>query len=563
MTARRARERGNGTFASRHDLSPAAVRGVLLSLALVLLAASLDATAVSTALPSMVADLQSSDLYTWVFTVYLLAMTASMPVFGSLSDRLGRRPILTIGLVAFVAGSFLCGLAGDMWQLVLFRSIQGLGAGAITPVTLAIIGDLFAPAERARLQALFGSIFVLAFLIGPTLGGIFADTIGWRWVFYINLPVSLVALYGIWRLMSPLRSQIEPGRFDFAGVVLFVGAVVPFLVGVRNLPSGTLTDPTIGGLMILGLAVGLVFIIVEAYAEQPIVPVRMFADRTFAVAASVVFLSVAGLFTGVVFLPRYFQLIHGASATESGWQIMSLLGGLIIGAIGAGGVVSRTGHWKPLLLGSMIVGAVGMWLLTGLEADSELPFVWGAMFLTGLGLGPITSIMTAVIQSTSPPETMGVATSTLTSARQLGASVWLAVAGSYFTSVFDDRLPGALRGAGVPDELAAGLTQGSGATLGEETATMGDLGATILTALPQAARATIEPFIGGIVQGTHQAVSVATGDVFWIGIGAITVAFLVLLPVREVPLPKHARASDATDASGTTDADERLTVELA
>jgi EmrB/QacA subfamily drug resistance transporter len=513
-------------------------------------------------LPSIVAVLQSSDLYTWVFTVYLLAMTASMPIFGSLSDRIGRRPILSLGLVAFVAGSILCGVAGDMWQLVAFRAIQGLGAGAITPVTLAIIGDLFPPAERARVQAIFGSLFVLAFLIGPTLGGVFADTIGWRWVFYINLPVSLVAMYGIWRLMPPLRSTVEPKRFDFAGVVLFVAAVVPFLIGVRNLPDGSLTDLSVGGLMILGLAVGLLFVIVEAYAEQPIVPVRLFADRTFAVSAGVVFLSVAGLFTGVVFLPRYFQLIHGASATESGWQIMALLGGLIIGAIGGGGVVAKTGHWKLLLLGSMVVGAAGMLLLTGLEADTELPYVWGAMFLTGLGLGPITSILTAVIQSTSPPETMGVATSTLTSARQLGASVWLAITGSYFTTVFDDRLPGALRGSGVPDELATGLTGGGGA-VSEETTSTGDLGTAILSALPGEVRATVEPFIGAIVDGMYQAISVATGNVFWVGIGAITAAFLMLLPLREVPLPKRSRVATAEGGVGSTEADERLSVEPA
>ena len=528
-----------------------------------LLAASLDSTAVSTALPRIVADLQSSDLYTWVFTVYLLAMTASMPVFGSLSDRLGRRPILFLGLVAFVVGSILCGLAGEMWQLVLFRAIQGLGAGAITPVALAILGDLFAPAERARIQAIFGSIFVLAFLIGPTLGGIFADTIGWRWVFYINLPVTFVAMLGIWRLMPPLGSDAEIKRFDFAGVVLFVAAVVPFLIGVRNLPGGELTDLAVGGLMILGLAVGLVFIIIEAYAEQPIVPVRLFADRTFAVASAVVFLSVSGLFAGVVFLPRYFQLIHGASATESGWQIMALLAGLIIGAIGAGAVVARTGRWKMLLLGAMVVGAAGMFLLTGLEAETELPYVWGAMFLTGLGLGPITSVMTAVIQSTSPPETMGVATSTLTSARQLGASVWLAIAGSYFTTVFDDRLPGALRDAGVPDELVAGLTEGSEAAASEDTTAAGDLGVAVLAAIPEEARASVEPFVGAIVEGMHQAVSLATGNVFWIGIGATTVAFLVLLPLLEVPLPKRTRAAAAEAGSEPTDADERLSVEPA
>lgn len=534
--------------APRHDLSPSAIRGVMISLGLIMLAASLDSTAVSTALPRIVADLRSTDLYTWIFTVYLLTMTATMPIFGSISDRIGRKPVLFLGTVLFVVGSGLCGLAGEMWQLIVFRGLQGVGAGAIVPVSLAIIGDLYPPAERARAQALFGSLFVLAFLIGPTLGGVFTDTIGWRWVFYINLPVSALALLVIWRLMPPLRHAGPVKRFDLAGVLCFVAAVVPFLLGVRNLPDGELTDLAVGGLMLLGLALGLVFVIVESYAEDPIVPVRLFADKTFSVASAVVFLSVAGLFVGVVFMPRYFQLIHGASATESGWQIMTLLAGLITGAVGAGLIVARTGRWKVLLLGAMLAGIGGMWLLTGIEADSELPFVWGAMFLTGLGLGPITSILTAVVQSTAPPEAMGVATSALTTFRQLGASVWLAIAGSSFTAAFSDRLPGQLRSAGVPDDLAAGLAGDGGALGTGETAVVGDLGTSILAGLPEGARATVEPFIGSVVAGLHQAVSLATGNVFWIGIGAVAVAFVVLLPLREVPLPGRERAALAEPA---------------
>jgi EmrB/QacA subfamily drug resistance transporter len=524
----------------RQDLSPRAVRGVLASLALVMLAASLDSTAVGTALPRIVGDLAGNDLYTWVFTVYLLTMTASMPVFGSLSDRFGRRPILWVGLIIFVAGSVLCGLSQQMWQLVLFRGIQGLGAGAIVPVTLAVIGDLYAPAERARVQALFGSLFVLAFLVGPTLGGVFTDTIGWRWVFYVNLPVSLLAMFVIWRSMPLLRAEIEPRRFDVAGVVLLVAAVVPFLIGVRNLPTGDLGELAVGGLMLLGLFLGLAFVVVEAYAEKPIVPVRLFADATFAVASAVVLLSVAGLFIAIVFLPRYFQLVHGASATESGWQIMTLLLGLIVGAVAGGGIVARTGHWKVLLLGSMVVGAAGMLLLTGLEADTPLPHVWGAMFLTGLGLGPITSVLTAVVQSTSPPETMGVATSSLTSFRQLGASIWLAVGGSLFTGVLTERLPARLAAEGIPAELVAGLTDGGNAVLSEETAAVGDLERSIAAALPEEARTTMEPFLGAIVSGMHEAFSVATGNVFWLGIGTVAIAFIVLLPLHEVRLPRRA-----------------------
>lgn len=519
------------------SLAPRALRGVLASLALVMLTASLDSTAVGTALPRIVSDLQGNDLYTWVFTVYLLTMTATMPLWGSLSDRHGRRPILFVGLTIFLVGSALCGVSQSMWQLVVFRGIQGLGAGAIVPVSLAIIGDLYPPADRARLQAAFSSLFVLAFLVGPTLGGVMTDTIGWRWVFYLNLPVGIAALLVMHRYMPQLRGEHVRGRFDALGTALFVAAIVPFLIGVRNLPDGSLTDPWVGGLMVLGLVIGLVFLVVESRAETPIVPVSLFRDATFSVASVVVLLAVSGLFISIVFLPRYFQLVHGASATESGWQIMTLLFGLIVGAISAGQIVARTGRWKWLLLAAMGVGVLGMVLLSGLTADSSMPLIWAAMFLTGLGLGPITSVLTAVVQTTSPPEVLGAATSTLTFFRQLGASIWLAIGGSLFSATFREQLPSQLLANGVPAELAAGLTEGPSAAASEESATVGDLGVAILSGLPDEARAVVEPYIGAIVSGMHEAFSLATGSSFLLGIGAVVIASLVLLPLPEQRLP--------------------------
>ena len=530
-------------FSDRYlALAPRALRGVLASLALVMLTASLDSTAVGTALPRMVSDLRGNELYAWVFTVYLLTMTATMPLWGSLSDRFGRRPVLFIGLAVFLGGSALCGLSQEMWQLVVFRGIQGLGAGAIVPVSLAIVGDLFPPADRARYQAAFSSLFVLAFLIGPTIGGVLTDTASWRWVFYINLPIGLFALAVMWRFMPQLKSSVQVARFDALGVVLFVAAIVPLLVGIRNLPDAAVTDPAVGGLMALGLLIGILFLAVEWRAESPIIPVRLFRDRTFAVASVVVLLGVGGLFIAIVFLPRYFQLVHGASATESGWQIMTLLMGLIVGAVGAGQIVARTGHWKVPLLSAMVVGAVGMLLLSGLHADSSMPVVWGAMFLTGLGLGPISAVLTAVVQTTSPPAVLGVATSTLTFFRQLGASIWLALGGSMFSATFREQLPDQFLANGVPADIVAGLTTGSRAAASEETATVGDLAAAILGGFPDEVRPTIEPFIGAIVAGMHEAFSLASGSAFWLGIGAVVLAFLVLLPLPEQRLPTERLA---------------------
>jgi hypothetical protein len=216
---------------------------------------------------------------------------------------------------------------------------------------------------------------------------------------------------------------------------------------------------------------------------------------------------------------------------------MTLLLGLIVGAVGCAQVVARTGHWKLLLLAAMVVGAGGMLLLSGLRADSPLPLVWAAMFLTGLGLGPISAVLTAVVQTTVPAAAMGVATSTLTFSRQLGASIWLAISGSVFSTAFSEQLPARMTANGVPADMAQGLTSGGGAVASEASTNVGDLGAAILAAVPGDARAAVEPFIGGIVAALHEAFSLASGTAFWIGIAAVGAAFLLLLPLRETRLP--------------------------
>jgi EmrB/QacA subfamily drug resistance transporter len=537
------------TATAQLPLDPRVVRGVLGSLMLVSLLAALDSTVVATALPSIVSDLHGNDVYTWVFMIYLLTMTVSMPMFASISDRLGRQPVLFLGVAIFLVGSALCGLANEMWQLLLFRGLQGFGAGAILPVSQAIVGDLFPPADRARYQPLLGSTMIFAFLIGPTMGGMITDSYGWNWIFYLNIPLGLLALLVMARTMPKLKPMGIHHRFDVTGVVVFACAVVPFLIGLKNKPDGDWTDPAVGGLILLGVVAGLLFVLVELRAEEPIVPVRLFRDPTFAAASAIVLLSVAGLFVSITFMPRFFQFVRGASATESGWQIMSLLMGLILGAIVAGQVVGRTGRWKLPLLGAMSLGLVGMILLTTLQAGSDLPFVWFAMFLTGVGLGPVTAVLTAVVQTAVAPAVLAVATSTLTFCRQLGASIWLAIGGTMFASGFADRIPGALADQGVPAPVVASFAA-DGAVQGDELTGLGDLGARILAALPEAVRDQVQPFVAAIVAGVHQAFSAAVGDVFWVGIAGVGAAIVVLAVVREVPIPKEAlttrRQPDAT-----------------
>jgi EmrB/QacA subfamily drug resistance transporter len=521
-------------------MTTGAVRGILASLMLVTLLASLDSTVVATALPRIVSDLRGNEVYTWVFTIYLLTMTASNPMYASLSDRLGRKPVMLFGVSLFLIGSALCGIATEMWQLLVFRGIQGLGAGAIAPVAAAIIGDLFDPADRARYQPLLASVLILAFLIGPTMGGIITDSIGWNWIFYINIPLGLLALFVMWRSMPQLKPVGERHRFDVLGVVAFAAAVVPFLVGLKNKADGEWTDPAVGGLLLLGLAVGVLFILIEWRAPEPIVPVRLFRNATFAVASAVILLSVAGLFLSITFLPRFFQFVHGASATESGWQIMTLLFGFIIGAIIGGQVVARTGRWKLLLLGGMALGVIGLVLLTTIRADSDLPWVWALMFVTGLGVGPVNSVLMAVVQTNVPATVMAVASGTLTFCRQLGASIWLAIGGTVFVTSFADALPGRLAASGAPTELVRGIASGSTMS-GNELTGLGDLGARILAALPEGARAGVEPYVAGIVRGVHEAFTLGVADTFWIGVAAISAAIVVLAFLRETPLPVRSR----------------------
>jgi EmrB/QacA subfamily drug resistance transporter len=523
-------------------------RAVLGSLALVMLLASLDATVVGTALPRIVSDLRGNDIYAWVFTIYLLTMTVSMPMYAAISDRVGRTPVLFFGVALFLAASALCGLSTEMWQLVLFRGIQGLGAGALAPVVVAIVGDLFSPADRARYQPLLGSVFLFAFLVGPTVGGVLTDTVGWQWVFYINLPLGLFALFVIWRVMPRLKPVGTRHRFDVLGVMLFALAVVPLLIGLRNLPTGEWTDPMVGGLMLLGAVFAVLFVVAELRAPEPIVPVRMFRNPTFAVGSIVILLAVAGLFVSIVYMPRYFQFVRGASATESGWQLMALLVGMVVGAITGGQIAARTGHWKVLLLVMMGLGVAGMVLLTGLTPDVEPAFVWVWMFMAGFGVGPVTSLLTAVIQTSVAAEMIGTVSGTVTFFRQFGASLWLAISGTIFTTVFNDQLPGRLADRGVPDALAGGFASGMGGSEDELT-TLGDLGASILAALPSELRAVVEPLIGSIVAGIHDAFSAAIGSTFWIGVVAVAAAIVVLAFLREIPLPREERTEAAPRAA--------------
>ena len=405
--------------------------------------AALDQTVVGTALPRIITDLGGNSLYTWAFTAYLLTSTISGPLYGKLSDLFGRRPIFLFGIGVFMIGSLLAGLSQEMWQLVAARGIQGLGAGALFPIALAVIGDLFAPSERGRYQGLFGAVFGLSVLVGPAIGGIITDTIGWPFVFFLNLPIGAFVFAVVWRYLPSYHLGGERTQIDYLGAALFTGALVPILVGLTNKGTADWTDPAVGGLIMLGALILLLFVWAETRAPEPIVPLDQFRLRSFTVSVAAVFLAAFGFFATVVFLPRWFQVVAGASATESGYQILPLLGGLIISAVASGQIVSRTGRYRLLMFGALVVMAIGLFMLSHLRADTPIPVLWAWMFVTGLGVGPTFAVFTLIVQNSVPVERLGTATSNLTFFQQVGGTVGTGAHGH-------DLRHDAVRGAAAP-----------------------------------------------------------------------------------------------------------------
>jgi len=520
--------------------------------------AALDQTVVGTALPHIVTDLRGNDVYIWAFTGYLLTATVSGPLYGKLSDIFGRRPFFVLGVSIFLVGSALAATSGSMGQFIAYRSLQGLGAGALFPISIAIIGDIFSPSERGKYLGFFGAVFGLSSLIGPAIGGLITDNVGWHWIFLVNLPIGAAVLVIIWRILPTVRDKDADRHIDYVGAAVFIAALVPILIGLTNKQFGQWTDPQVGGLIALGMALAAVFIWVESGAKEPILPLGLFRIRAFTASVFAMFLAMMGFFAAIVFLPRWYQVVAGTSATESGYQILPLLGGLIISATLAGQLVARTGRYKTLIIVSLVALAAGLFLLTNLRPDSPRPLVWLWMGIAGIGIGPTFAVFTLVVQNVVPVRDLGVGTSSVTLFQQVGGTVGLAITGSMFGSVLLEEMPRQITAAGVPPQFADQFAKGGASTLNNVSG-VGNLGASILAQVPAALRSQVEPLIPNIVNGIHEAFSIATAATFVVGIVTALLAaglVLVLLPagrmgereeVRRPSTPKGQELTPSTD----------------
>ncbi|MEU0024351.1 MDR family MFS transporter [Streptomyces sp. NPDC006335] len=420
------------------------------ALLLGMLLAALDQTIVSTALPTIVSDLGGMDHLSWVVTAYLLASTAATPLWGKLGDQYGRKRLFQTAIVIFLIGSALCGMSQDMTQLIAFRALQGLGGGGLMVLSMAIVGDLVPPRERGRYQGLFGAVFGATSVLGPLLGGLFTEHLSWRWVFYVNLPVGVVALAVIAVVLRIPRKSTKH-VIDYLGTFL-IAAVATCLVLVASLGGNTWGwgSPQIVGLAVLGVVLAFAFVAVERRAAEPVLPLKLFRVRTFTLSAVISFIVGFAMFGAMTYLPTFLQVVQGVSPTMSGVHMLPMVFGLLLSSTVSGQIVSRTGRWKVFPVAGTAVTTLGLLLLHRLD-ESSSTWVMSLYFCVfGLGLGLVMQVLVLIVQNAVSYEDLGVATSGATFFRSIGASFGVAIFGTVFANRLGDKLAEALRGAQLP-----------------------------------------------------------------------------------------------------------------
>src|SRR5579872_7241672 len=432
-----------------------ALASVLAALLLTLLLEALDQTIVGTALPRIVGQLQGFDRYTWVVTAYLLASTTMIPIVGKLSDQFGRKGFFIVGVLLFLAGSALSGAAQTMDQLIIFRAIQGLGAGTGIALVFTVVGDIFPPAERARWQGIFASVYGFSSVVGPTIGGWLTDNgpvVGnlitnetrWRWVFYVNIPIGILALVvlliylpaNISSRSNQLRGWAALRRIDFIGAILASGATICLLLGLTWGGNQTYdwTSPQVIGVLVAAGVLYIAFFITERFVTEPILPLDLFRNRVFAADMLLGLTAGMTLLGLVIYLPLFLQGVLGESATNSGVVITPMTVSITVGSAAAGIIIAKMQRYQLITILGAIITTVGVFLMTLMTPSSSLLETWRNMIISGIGIGAFFSVMTLAVQNALPRTRMGVGTGAITYIRALGQTLGVAIVGSVVNS---------------------------------------------------------------------------------------------------------------------------------
>ena len=497
---------------------------IIAGLMLGMFLAALDQTIVATALPRIASDLHGVEHLSWVVSGYLLTSTAATPIYGKLSDLYGRKIMLQIAIVVFLLTSALCALAATMGQLIAFRALQGLGGGGLMAMAHATIADIISPRDRGRYQAYFASTFAVASVVGPVLGGVFADRLTWRWVFWINLPIGIGALIVSQATLKRLIAKRLRHRIDYPGALLVVAAVCcVLLVTTMGGNEAAWDSPLIEGLAAAALALFALCIVQELRAAEPILPPRLFANATFSTASLVNLLTSIGMLGGIIFMPLFLQLVYRLDASNSGLMLIPFTGTTVIAAISAGRLMSASGRYKLFPVIGTVLTASGMVLLSLLNSATPLPVVGVTMALCGFGMGFVMPVMLVVVQNTVEVRDLGTATASISFFRSMGGSFGVALFGAVLIAGLTARI---LR---VPGHEALGSDPG---------VALLHAGVGALHLAPAALRPAVE---AAVTQAFH--------DVFRVGAGLALLAFAAVLFLKEVPLKTTAGAAGKTAGS--------------
>ncbi|MFD1395438.1 MDR family MFS transporter [Kroppenstedtia eburnea] len=524
---------------------------IMLAIMASMLFASLNQTIVGTSLPRIVTVLGGIEYFNWVFTIFMLASSVTAILVGKLSDIYGRKIFILTGLGIFMVGSFLCGTASDMIQLIIYRGIQGFGGGMIMSTAFTAVGDLFSPRERGRWQGLMSSVFGLSSVLGPTLGGYIVDHFDWHWVFWIFLPVGLVAFFLILRLFPNTETGGEKKRIDYFGSLFLIFTMIPMLLAFSWAGENyAWTSFEILGLFAFSIAALAIFILIEKRAENPVLPLDLFKNKIFTLSNIIGFLIGIGMFSSIMFMPFFIQGVMGTSASKSGFVMMFMTLSMVFTSTITGQVVTRTGKYKKLALTGALIMAIGMYLLSTMDTDTSNRMAAINLIVVGLGLGMAFPIFNLTIQNAVPHSNLGVATASIQLFRQMGGTVGVAVMGSVMSSRMESKLTEGLNN--FPAGHASGLTdklKGLDPQILLSPEKLEDL------------RSQIPPEMSGlfdqIIHFLREAMSFALSGVFLSGMGVMLLAVILTLFLPEIPLrtsnrdPSEGEGDQGRDSTGT------------